>query len=194
MKFAPKHVVMIVMSICAALILAPVGVLAATGQLVNIVDPFESSRKVRVGSAGSLRVETRPGVTNGASNVAHNDVANLTPRMLLEATAPTRIALSEFTVAVRDYGNPVIAPTIIELNLYTKNSGTNPCGGSGWTGTVLRRITLKTDTTEQLTFSGPPLIVPTPPDGTRYCLAAKLFQWVGDTRVDVGATVYTYKP
>ena len=194
MKFAPKHVVMIVMSICAALILAPVGVMAATGQLVNLVDPADASRKARIGSAGSLRVETRPGVTNGAQNVVHNDIASLSPRALLEATAPTRIALSELTIAVRKFGSPVNAPTIVDLVHYVRASGSNPCGQAGWMGTSLRRVTLTTDRTEQLTFAGPPLIVPTPADGKRHCLAAKLYQWVGDTRVDIGATVFTYRP
>lgn len=61
---------MIVACVSVASLLAPVGVLAATGQLVNIVDPLFRRRKVRVGSAASLQVETRPGVTGGARNVS----------------------------------------------------------------------------------------------------------------------------
>jgi hypothetical protein len=50
-----------------------------------------------------------------------------------------------------------------------------------------------TDETEQLLFNGPPLVVQPAPDGKRQCLAVKLYQWVGDTRVDIGATVYGYE-
>ena len=81
---------------------------------------------------------------------------------------------------------------MVELNQYVKVSGSNTCGLTGWNGTVLRRITLKNDETLHLKFDGPPLMVPVPASGTRYCLAAKLYQWVGETKVDIGATVFTY--
>ena len=192
MRFTSKQVVTMVVAVSAAVVLAPVGVMAATGQLVNIVDPVLADRKVRVGSVGALQVETRPGVTSSAVNVSHVDIQNLTPRKLAEVTAPTRIALSEFTVGVHNFGNPVAEPTVVELNQYVHVSGTSACGLTGWHGTVLRRVTLKNDETLHLKFDGPPLIVPTPPSGARYCLAAKLYQWVGETKVDVGATVFTY--
>jgi hypothetical protein len=192
MRFEAKHVVTMVVALCAAAVLAPVGVMAATGQHVNITDPVIGSRQVRVGSAGALQVETRPGVTSTAANVSYVDIQNLTPRKLAEVTAPTRIALSEVTIGVHNIGNPVAEPTVVELNQYVHVSGTTACGLSGWNGTVLRRVTLQTDDTLHLKFDGPPLIVPTPASGTRFCLAAKLYQWVGETKVDVGATVFTY--
>ena len=190
--FSSKQIVTMVVAVCAAAVLAPVGVMAATGSLVNVVDPVLADRKVRVGSAGSLQVETRPGVTSGALNVSHVDVQNLTPRKLAETTAPTRLALAELTVGVHNIGNPVNEPTVVEINQYVHVSGTSACGLTGWTGTVLRRVTLKNDETLHLKFDGPPLIVPTPAAGKRYCLAAKLYQWVGETKVDIGATVFSY--
>ena len=194
MQFAPRHVVGIVACIAIMTVLAPVGVMAATGQLVNLVDPVTAGRKARVGSAGTLRVETRPGVTAGAKNALHTDIQSLSPRELISVTGPTRIGLSELTVSVRDFGYPVDAPTIMQLISYVRSSGTQPCGGSGWSATELRRITLVTDTTEQIQFSGPPLVVPVAAAGQRQCLAVKLYQWVGDTKVDVGATAFTYTP
>ena len=194
MTFSPRHVVALVACIAAMSILAPVGVMAATGQLVNIVDPSKADRKVRVGSAGTLRVETRPGVPKDARNVVHLDIQNLSPRELLSVTGPTRIALSELTLGVHNVGSPVVEPTVMDLTAYVRDSGTNPCGGSGWTKTVLRRITVSTDTTEQISFDGPPLMVPAAPDGKRQCLAVSLDQWVGQTKVDVGATVFPYTP
>ncbi len=43
-----------VVAICAAIVLAPVGALAATGSLINITDPVDVSWKARVTSAGRL--------------------------------------------------------------------------------------------------------------------------------------------
>ncbi len=160
--------------------LAPVGVMAAAARLVDIADPI-LDRKVRVGNVGSLRVE-RPGVTSGAINVSHVDIQSLSPRNLAEVTAPTRITLSELTVGVHTMGNPVIGPTVLEISQYVRDTRT----------TVPRRVTLKTDETLHLKLDGPPLIVPVPAAGKKYCLAAKLYQWAGETKVDVGATVFTY--
>lgn len=192
MQFAPKHIVAIVVAVSAAAVLTPVGVMAATGQLVNITDPVDAGNKARVTDNGALQVETRPRATRYVKNVSHVDIASLTPRPLLEVAAPSKIALLEVTVGVRDFGNPVIAPTIVDLVSYVRTSGVNPCGQAGWTGTTLRRITLMTDKTEQVTFDNAGLPLPVAPAGKRQCLAAKLYQWVGDTRVDIGATVYAF--
>jgi hypothetical protein len=193
MKLQPKHVVAIVVSLSAAAVLTPLSVAAATGSFVNIVDPIIGSRKARIGSNGALQVETRPGATPTAVNVSYVDIQNLSPRSLLEVTHPNRAALSDLTISVRDFGNPVVAATVVDLIFYVHVSGTNPCGGTGWSGTVLRRLTLNTDETIQVDFDGPPLMMPAPPSGKRGCLAAKLYQWVGDTRVDIGATVFSYQ-
>lgn len=58
------HIVAIVGSVCAAVVLAPVGVMAATGSLVNITDPYNSRARARVDS-GKVRV----GDGNGALTV-----------------------------------------------------------------------------------------------------------------------------
>lgn len=192
MKFAPKHVVTMVVALSAAAVLAPVGVLAATGQLVNIADPFVGGNLARVSEQGALLVETRPRAQRFAVNVNHVDVASLSPRKLMETTAPNRIALNEISISVRDFGNPVVAATIVEIVSYVRDSGTNPCGSSGWTPRVLRRITLNTDETLHIPFDHSPLVTPPVPSGKTHCLAAKLYQWVGDTRVDIGATTYAF--
>lgn len=53
-RFTNRQVVTMVVAICAAVVLAPVGALAATGSLVNITDPVHSAYKARVSSAGRL--------------------------------------------------------------------------------------------------------------------------------------------
>jgi hypothetical protein len=54
MQLRPVHVVAIVGSICAAVVLAPVAVNAATGTAVNIVDKFDVNSKVRISSKGTM--------------------------------------------------------------------------------------------------------------------------------------------
>lgn len=193
MSFSSKQVVAISWAIAVAVVLAPVGVIAAGSQLVKITDGADSSRKARVSSVGALKVESRPGVLTHALNVSHVDVQSLSPRKLLQVTGPTRMAVSEVTVGVHNTGNPVNEPTVAELNYYVRVSGTSTCGGTGWSGTVLRRFTLKNDETLQMKFDGPPLMVPQPASGKVACVAMKLYQWVGETKVDFGATVYPIK-
>ena len=53
-RLSGAQIVAIVVAISAAVVLAPVGVLAATGQLVNIADPVTGSNRARVNAAGSL--------------------------------------------------------------------------------------------------------------------------------------------
>lgn len=193
MKFSSKQVVVMVCAMSAAVVLAPVGVMAATGTLVNLTDPVVNSRKARVTSAGALQVETRPGVVANAVNAAHFDIAGTQPFKVIQATGPVRMAVDDVMVTVRKFGSPVTAPTIVNLVYYLRVSGTNPCGGTGWTPTVLRRFSLETGQTAHHSFTGPPLIVPRTPDGKVGCVAIKLYQWVGDTRVDAFATAHLYR-
>lgn len=53
-RFTNRQVVTMVAAICAAVVLAPVGALAATGSLVNVTDPVHSAYKARVSAAGRL--------------------------------------------------------------------------------------------------------------------------------------------
>lgn len=191
-RFSSKQIVAMVCAVSGAVVLAPVGVMAATGQIVNVVDPSNAGRAARVAPVGALQVETRPGIVTNAANVVATDINTLAPRRLMEVTSPSRIALSELTVAVRKNGTPAAADTVVELHSYVRDSGTAACGGSGWSDTLLRRVTLQTSQTLQLDFDGPPLVIPAAPVGKRQCLAAKLYQWVDATKVEIGATVYSY--
>ena len=193
MKFTSKQVVAMVCAMSAAVVLAPVGVMAATGSLVNITDPLVSSRKARVTSAGALQVETRPGVVTNAVNAAFTDIAGTQPYKVIQATGPVRMAVDDVMVTVRKFGSPVVAPTIMNIVYYVRNSGTNPCGGTGWAPTVLRRFSLETGDTVHYNFTGPPLLAPKTPEGKLACVVLKLYQWVGDTRVDAFATAHLYQ-
>jgi hypothetical protein len=52
--FRPAHVVTMVVALCAAAVLTPVAVGAATGSFVNITDPVNAASKARVTAKGTL--------------------------------------------------------------------------------------------------------------------------------------------
>jgi hypothetical protein len=54
--FTGRQITTIAVAVAAAIILAPVGVMAASGSLVNIADPGHPSRKAHVTAAGALQV------------------------------------------------------------------------------------------------------------------------------------------
>jgi hypothetical protein len=55
-RFTGRQITAMVIAICAAVVLVPVGAMAATGSLVNITDPVARSHKARVDTAGRLKV------------------------------------------------------------------------------------------------------------------------------------------
>lgn len=63
-RLSGTNIAVIVVALSAAVVLAPVGVMAATGTLVNITDPYNSAARARVDS-GKVRV----GDGNGALTV-----------------------------------------------------------------------------------------------------------------------------
>jgi preprotein translocase subunit Sec61beta len=68
-QWKPRHVVAIAFAIVLVVALAPLGVAAATGNLVNIADPERASRMARVSTTGALRVSTGAEVVSVAGAV-----------------------------------------------------------------------------------------------------------------------------
>ena len=68
-RLSGGHIVTIVVAICAAVVLAPVGVMAATGSFVNITDPVTAANKARVNSAGALQATQVDPTTRSAARV-----------------------------------------------------------------------------------------------------------------------------
>jgi hypothetical protein len=179
------------------MVLAPAGVSAATGSLTTLVDPLLPNRKVRVGSAGALQVETRPGVTSGAFNV-DTGWAGADPsywKVLASGVGPTRLTLSEVTMKL-DGGDPA-RDVPLRLASYTQFAGDETACGPGVAGyarAVLRTLSVKaSDPMVQILFSGPPLIAPAAPQGMRTCL---VWEWItlppeGAT-FSLGATGFRY--
>lgn len=71
-KLSPRHVVTIVVAICATAVLMPVTVHAATGTLVNITDAVNAATKARVTPKGQVYV-AQGDPYNGT--FAHNDTS-----------------------------------------------------------------------------------------------------------------------
>ena len=141
--------------------------------------------------AGKLTATTRPPLDD-VFNVGHFDLDDLNPREIVRVSGSERAAVTHVLVGVRDFGSPVGAPTIADVVRYERVSGSNPCGQAGWTGTTLRRVTLQTDSSLALDLGSAPFVVRAQEGGEPRCIAVKLYQWVGDTRVDVGADGYRF--
>lgn len=188
MRFSSKQVVTMVACVCATIVLAPVGVMAAAGQIVNIADPI-LDRKVRVGSGGTLQVESRAGALSGAFNKTFT-VTSLGVFKIAEVTGPSRIALTEVTLSGRD----VDFDAEVYLQTWTQTTGTAACStqSTGWVKEELRRFSFPMYETTQVTFDGPPLVIPAAPAGKKQCVAFVVHARGTESRIFLGATGYTY--
>lgn len=186
MRFEAKHVVTMVVAVSAAAVLAPVGVMAATGFVIT--DPFDGSRAARVTQRGTLWVESRAGVASDSFNLTFPSVANVTFSDVRSTT--DRVAVTSFAVTVR--GDTQSSVDIAELWSFVQTSGTASCGGSGWTGKLVASLAVNAGDSEQLLWNGPPLVLPTPPAGKRVCLRARLSQHVGGTVADLMVSGFTF--
>jgi hypothetical protein len=68
--FRPAHVVTMVVALCAAAVLTPVAVGAATGSFVNITDPINAASKARVTAKGTLWTNETDPLTGTVSRVS----------------------------------------------------------------------------------------------------------------------------
>lgn len=191
MRFTNKQVVAMVVAVCAAVVLAPVGVLAATGQLVTLVDPV-LDRKVRVGSGGTLQVESRAGSMSGAFSTLHENITDVTGHSVWEVNAPGRIAITEVTLTLR--GDNTASTNHVRVYSRVRTSGTASCqNGTGWTTPkTLRTYVVRAGSTVQALFNGPPLVSQAGAAGQRVCIAFQQTKWTGSTELDVGLTGYSF--
>ena len=194
MKFQPKHVVTMVVALSAAVILAPVGVLAATGQLVNITDPSNSARKARVSSDGSLRVESRAGASSKTFSFQSNAMNNITFFPLKEFAGSDKTALTEMSFAAGGiFSDPDLSYTVHVWGL-VRTSGSAACAlsAAGWTKKLMRTIAVRTQSSVTLTFTGSPLLMPSAAADQRTCLGVELRNSITDGAVYVGGTGYRF--
>lgn len=192
MKFSSRQVVVMVACVSAAVVLAPVGVMAATGTLVNITDPSVASRAARVTSAGGLVVESRAYQGTNAFTVQGTRVG-LGWLNLATATGPSRLAITELTLTGSFDPDPGYAEVLIEAMVRT--SGTNGCSGpgtSGYTRHTLKRVSTRSRTTLALTFDGQPLVLPIAAAGHFVCFGITVVTVNSGLAVYAGATGYRF--
>lgn len=193
MNFAPKHVVAIVACVSAAVVLAPVGVMAATGTLVNLTDPLDSSRKARVSGISGLYVDTRPRATAGSFHVALQDVTNVVGQVVRETANPNGIAVTSLVVTVK--GDTASSTNHVRLYSRVRESGTASCGsgGTGWSvPKMLVSVAVHAGATQQVVFDGPPVVIPAPGAGKMVCLGVQQTKWTGATATDIAVTGFTF--
>ncbi|HVF05391.1 MAG TPA: hypothetical protein VNA20_11175 [Frankiaceae bacterium] len=193
MKFEPKHVVAMVASVCAAAVLAPVGVIAATGTLVNITDPSVASRKARVTTSGSLQTESRAGFGPNTIN-RHWTADTLESFTFSEVTGPDRLALTELTLgSVGPSNGTTTGHHYVDIVSYVQGTGTGTCGTSstGWTVTTLRRTVVRNfHPSVQIDWSGPVLLAPKPANGKKACVIVRVNTFTTGSVVYISATGY----
>jgi hypothetical protein len=194
MTFAPKHIVTMVACVCAASVLAPVGVMAATGQLVNIADPLSSGRVARVSTDGVLRVESRAGANSRSFAVATPEMGSLSFTVLTESVAPYRIAVTDLSIASDTGLNQATAgfAARIEFVALTRTSGTAVCAYNavGWTRKTMRWVSVPASGTVALNFAGTPLLLPAIPAGGKSCLGMQVWVLPNNASLSVGLTGY----
>lgn len=163
-RMSGRQLVIVVVSVCAGAVLAPVSVSYAVGQLVNIGDA-KTGVTARVGHDGTLNVESRAGVTQRAFNITSIEPA--TGGVLLFRSTPTnRVAITDLT------GYQVNGPlegSEVQLIAWTAVGktalscpATQPVGSKSWSQHFVRVFGVPNDTAGmlQLNFNGPPLILP----------------------------------
>ncbi|HVF05390.1 MAG TPA: hypothetical protein VNA20_11170 [Frankiaceae bacterium] len=203
MKLTPKQLVTMVLAVSVAAVLTPVGVMAATGTLVNVTDPLNSARKARVTHGGALQVEQRAGLPVGAAS-RHFVANNLTFHKLAEATYPERIGVTEVTLGSHGPVGSTYGHNYVDLVAYVQTSGSSPCGPvsafvsppPGYERKVLRRFVVRNlQQSIQATWNGPALVVPAPAAaGRKVCVQLEVQLISTETTLWLGGTAYKYTP
>lgn len=138
-RFSSRQVVTIVVSVCAAVVFAPVALYAASISAVTISDPSHPTHKAHVTSKGRLVVgdESGPLTVDGTvkdrpATPAHPwnpvnfvVVTGSAPRAeLFSGKVPTKLDLTSFTVA----GSGSTPGTVtLDVQVYVSGSGSGDC-------------------------------------------------------------------
>lgn len=139
---------------------------------------------------GRLNATVRPPLED-VFNFYVDNVESLSAREVIRFKAPQRVAVTAAAVTVEGIAS-VDRETIAVLARYVTDTATDAtCGSSPWTSqTTLKRLVVPPMSMDQLDLGAAPLIVEPDPDGRPTCVAAKLFQWVGGTKVSMSVDGY----
>lgn len=195
-RLEPRHVVTIVIAICAAAVLAPVSVLAATGTLTNIVDKTDATRVTKVLHSGELATGVR------ASNLSSVNVSNATTGttklMVTSASSPARLALTQMSVALRNTSTTT-GSGFVTIHSAVRTSGTGTCAQyasgttAGFSAIVGRYLMVPLNDTVTLNWDGPAwTLFKATTAGAPTCLIAQMVSSPTGTIMYLGATYYTF--
>ncbi|HEX8003261.1 MAG TPA: hypothetical protein VF519_11260 [Mycobacteriales bacterium] len=196
MRFTNKQVVTMVCAVAAAVVLAPVGVMAATGQLVNIVDPSSAGRAVRVTSDGALRVDARSGAVPNPLNFAPGYKTGLGFLPAAVFNGPDRTAITQLTFAT-DVGSNSYQGWSWRVEVYAmrRTAGTDACSftSGNWSKSLVRTISVPVNDTVVLDLTGSPVLL-VPATGQPTCLGVYVMREVGGGKLFVGGNGYRFAP
>lgn len=198
MNLTPKQLVTMVVAVSVAAVLTPVGVMAASGTLVNIGDPVSGGRMARVSSDGALRVESRTAVSSKAFTFASQALTSLGFVKLAEYPAPERILVTEMSFASGMFATD--NGWSFRVNVYAakrKAGGTGECrinSPANWTPKLLRTVEVPINQTVTLNFAGSPLVVPPAAAGQVSCFGVEVSRAITNASLYVGGTGYRYTP
>jgi hypothetical protein len=183
----PRERIVITLAVCLTVLVAgPMTVLAATGQLVNIVDPSNAGRQARVTAIGAVQVQARLGIPSGALNF-QGTRENSGWVSLGSVLAPNGIAMTELT----SYGTGASGIAIVSIQHAAVDDGAS-CTTPPSSPSLVRRMVVKVGTTEQLVFPSP-IFIAAAPAGKRRCIFAQVTSVNGTTHY-VAVSGYQYAP
>ena len=177
-RFQPRHIVAIVVAVCAAAILTPVAVGAATGTLVNIADPVDTTRVAKVTFNNGLQTEARAAANPANLIRAYKTGLNTGRGVVASFPTPYVAAITHVTYANFPTST---APAHIELVGWTRISGTGTCESvlagttTGFVSAVLHRAWVAPGVTDTFNFDGPALITNAPAPGQLGCVIVDNF-------------------
>jgi hypothetical protein len=172
-RLSGRQITTVVVAVCVAVIAFPVGVLAATGSLVNITDPVHKSNKARVDNGGRLYVGdgggslTVDGTVNGRpvapartwSNVAAFN--NFDNSVLVGPTA-SAIDLSGVSATLGGASNTTSVSFYIAAKKTTTDCDTSPPALILWDGYINSSTTIAAALPTPIRWQ--------PPSGSKGCL------------------------
>ena len=185
--------VLVTLTVCMALVAAPLTALAATGQLVNIVDGSNAANVARVNGTGALAVQTQPGLlTTWATKVATR--GSLGWRNLLTyASAGRRIAVLEASFAAAGPAGGMFTAALRMYSIGPAPDATCSDPTAGSNKVILTRTVVVTNgSTVQLDFgaNGMPSIEPVGA-GSQHCLGFLITQAPASSTLAVGTSYYS---
>ena len=188
---ATRERILLAITACAALLVIPMTALAATGQLINIIDPTNAARAAKVTQVGALQVETRPGIP---SDLVYR-VANRSGTgwvSLYQVSTGRNYAMAEFSAANMSTAGAKSA----QLSWFTIPSSlscTSFSISSATATSTIRTVIVPNQSTVVVSFSGVPINVPPAPSGSKQCLGVVVGGPSTGT-IQLGTSGYTWVP